>query len=64
MKFSKTYKINGREFRYNYDDALLCWVYEDETIDEIGLIRDNWEENPEYWCETYYSRIEEEMAYL
>ena len=65
MKLSKIYKVNHRSFRYDYDYAMLCWIDENgETVDEIGLSRDNWDENPEYWCETYYYRIEEELAYL
>lgn len=65
MKLSKIYKVNHRRFRYNYDNALLCWIDENgEVIDEIGLSRDNWKEDPRGWCEEYSARIDEELMYL
>lgn len=55
---SKIYKFEGWKFRYDYDNALLCWIDDDGSVlDEVGLSRDNWAENPEYWCEAYYGRI-------
>lgn len=65
MKNSKTYEVNGKQFRYDYDKALLCWVDEEfGIVDEIGLSRENWEDNPQYWCEVYAERIAEEISYL
>ena len=35
MKLSKIYKVEHRRFRYNYDNALLCWIDENgEAIAE------------------------------
>lgn len=62
---SKTYDINGKTFRYNYDEALLCWIDEEgEVVNAIGLSREDWEDDAEYWCEVYAERIEEELRYL
>lgn len=64
----RTYKSSdGKTFRYDYDNAMLQWVDPDngmEVIDEYGLSRDDWEDNPEYWVEDMSYRIEEELGYL
>lgn len=64
-KTHRDYSVDGRIFRYDYSKALLCWIDDDgKNIDAIGLSRDNWAENPEYWCEVYSARIDEELSYL
>ncbi len=30
---------------------------------QIGLERENWEENPEYWIEEYQAELDAEAAY-
>lgn len=65
MKKEKTYKVDGKIFRYDNGNALLCWIDEDgKNISCIGLSRDNWAENPEYWCEMYSYEIDVECSYL
>ena len=34
------------------------------VIDRIGLMRENWKESPQYWCERYADDISEECYYL
>jgi adenylate cyclase class IV len=35
-----------------------------EVIDSIGLSKENWKDNPEYWIEEYSDQITEECHYL
>lgn len=60
--YSKVYKFKRRSFRYNYGTSSLQWIYGTEVVDEVGLSRDNWEDNPKYWVEKYYDDIEEELS--
>lgn len=61
----RRYDVDGRQFCYDSNKALLCWVdSEGEVLDAMGLSLSNWEENPQYWCEVYAARIDEELSYL
>jgi len=63
-KYSKIIKIQKRSFRYNYEDAVLEWVFNGEVVDSIGLSRKGFETAGESYCQEYYNDIEEETWYL
>lgn len=64
-KYSRVYKVENRRFRYDYEKALLCWLGENnEVVYSISLSRDNWSENPRYWCEMCSYEIDQELRYL
>jgi hypothetical protein len=49
-------KIDGK-----YQDVMLeDW----EVVSNIGLSRESWKENPQYWIDTYQDELDEECAYL
>ena len=70
-KYSKNYRFRGKTFRYDWDNAIVEWIYKDEEtglweeLDGVGLRNENWknkEIRDEYlaeWCE----EIAEETAY-
>lgn len=70
-RYSKHYKYMGKTFRYDYDNAIVEWIYKDEEtglweeIDGAGLRLENWknkEVRDEYlaeWC----ADLEDEIAY-
>jgi len=82
MKHSKIYKAGKRTFRYNFDnneleqldkgklDSNYDWVITKEwnVSDSIGLMLENWNESPQYWCDYYNEEINDfvrrELNYL
>lgn len=47
MKYSKNYTIQGKTFRYDYDHAVVEWIYKNEdgkweVLDGAGLRLENW----------------------
>ena len=46
--YSRNYKIEGKTFRYDYDNAIVEWIYKDEdtgeweVLDGVGLRYENW----------------------
>lgn len=70
-RYSKNYKFMGKTFRYDYDNAIVEWIYKDEEtglweeLDGVGLRLENWknkEARDEYlaeWC----ADLEEEMGW-
>ena len=66
-RYSKIYKIEGREFRYDYKNALLELVYKNENgdiemLDAIGLSREGWKYDKEGYLHQYHIQVEEELA--
>ena len=47
-KYSRVVKVDGKRFRYNFDDCLVEYIYTDketketEVIESIGLRKENW----------------------
>jgi len=47
------------------DGELVDVILDDwQVADCIGLSRDEWKEDPEYWVETYRAELDEEAAEL
>ena len=67
--YSKVYKAGAGHYRYNYKKSVLEYIYKNdykewEAIDCQGLDNENWEENPQYWCDLYNDENQEEMKIL
>lgn len=77
-KYSKIYKVGGWPLRYNYEQALLELVYdwdldddgnkvplaEPDVLDAVGLSRENWKDDRQYWLERYAADLNEEVGHL
>lgn len=67
-KYSKVYTVEDKDFRYNYEDALVEFIYidEDETmvIDAIGLSDEGWKNDKEGYLWVYANDLEYEMQSL
>lgn len=66
-RYSKVVKRKGRRYRYDYKDAYLQWVDEnDEIVDEVGLHKENWEnrEARNEYIDGWRAELDEELAYL
>lgn len=46
MKYSRNYTLQGKTFRYDYDNNIVEWIYKEngkwEVIDGAGLRLENW----------------------
>ena len=69
-KYSKSVKVGGYKFRYNYTDCEVEWLYDGnrkgEVLDSIGLRTENWlnkEVRNEYLLQ-WADEIIEEVDYL
>ena len=69
-KYSKNYEFEGSTYRYNFEECLLEYVYQEEEsgqykmIDAIGLSKDEWEDAHDYWIEIYNEQLDQEFANL
>lgn len=71
-KYSRVVKVNGKRFRYNFDDCLVEYIYTDretketEVVESIGLRVENWknkEVRDEYLWEWAYE-LQDEIDYM
>ena len=62
MKKKITYK--GRIYKYDSEKALLQWVNGKAIVDSVGLSRENWADNPQYWVEVWHEELDQESKYL
>lgn len=70
-KYSEIITSKNREFRYDFENALLQYVYIDteennkiQIIDEIGLMVDEWLESSDFWIDTYHEHLNLELQAL
>jgi len=68
------FRYNYTDALLEYVSKWDCKIEGDELVDIIlndwsvtdssGLSRENWDENPEYWIDTYKDELDAEAAYL
>jgi len=46
------------------DELVETKLKEAKVVDAIGLSKDNWKEDPQYWVDRYQEEINEECAFL
>ena len=64
MKYSKIYKVDGKQFRYNYDYSELEWYDKDHgVLESIGVNKQDFEENPTATMEMFSDMINEELSF-
>lgn len=63
-KPGKIYKSGGWNFRYDDKENKLILIDPEDgsEVDSMGLNRDDWKENPQYWCDTYADSLESEIS--
>lgn len=54
----------NKEWRDKFGEDLFEIVDGYMLIDTIGLSKDGWEKSPDYWCDVYNDRLNEEIAYM
>ena len=78
MKYSRVVKVDGKRFRYNYDNSCVEYLWGlskidkelaeqfGEVVDSIGLSSRNWKnaETREEYLDEYIARLDEEARYL
>jgi hypothetical protein len=61
LEFISRWDYRKDEITGEYGDVILeDW----EVTTTIGLSRESWEENPQYWIDTYRDELDEECAHL
>lgn len=69
-KYSFVHTVEGKDFRYNYTDGLLEFIYFDiasnkiEIIDMIGLSEHSWENDREGYMLVYSNDLDYELNAL
>lgn len=55
--------VDKSDIQYTDDGVKVVETKEWEVVDSIGLSRENFEENPMYWCNDYSDQISEECKF-
>lgn len=67
QRYSKAVKRKGRFFRYDYSGCYLQWITKSgELIDEIGLCKENWEDDEarNEYIDEWMAQEEEAISHL
>lgn len=60
----KIYKSGNWKFRYDDSNNRLVLIDPEDgsEIDSMGLSKDDWNDNPQYWCDAYADSLDSEIA--
>lgn len=61
---TKRIKKDNEEWQKEFGHDMWDIVDGKVVNDRIGLMRENWKDSPEYWCEQYAGELDEECCFL